>query len=408
MIPVSLLLAWRYLTTTGGTNNFQALALFCCLSIAVGSGSLALITSVMSGFEKTTYQKFKSVHPDIIMHQYGQELAVDAIESIIKQEFPAIHSISPSSTQQCSIRHDPYEHGLTIITLKGINPAHEQATTHFASTLKLPAPSSLPELLQGNSIVVGERLARQLGADVGDVVTIAYALQDSMINNTIALEQRTAQIRGIFKSGIEEFDEHHAYCSLDFFNILFAECGVQTIGLALTPLADESATIAQLQQRFGITVHSWKELYPSLFSALKLEKYAVVLVVSLVLLMACFSIVSLLLVQLHIKRTDIALLYALGMQHTDVKKIFLLIGATLGLLGSFVGLVVAAVGGVVLQAYPFIQLPDSYYTTHLPVHMQLHVFVAIFILCMALCIGATWIPLSTFDRTTIAATLKNR
>ena len=408
MISIWLFIAWRYLTNAHKHNSIRFIAKLSCTSIAVGTFCLALITSIMSGFEKSTHEKFQSLHADIIMQQYGADLDIYAIESVIKQEFPEIISFSPCSIQQCSIQNISCDQASSIIAIKGIIPTYERQTTNLHTTLVQPSKQRFEDVLDNNTLVIGHKLAEHLAVCVGDMVTIVYTPDLVTATHTLKLEQRTAVIGGIFKSGIEEFDENLVYCNLTLLKQLFPDADIQSIGLKRTANCNEKELIKRLQKRFGFAVCSWKELYPSLVSALILEKYAMFIIVSLVLLIACLSIISLLYMQLHIKQTDVALLQALGMPCKQIKALFFCLGSIVALTGSSVGLLAAALTGFLLKQYPFIHLPDSYFATHLPIYMEFHIFIAIFILSMVLCIGATWLALRTINSTTIASVLKYR
>lgn len=408
MIPVWLFIAWRYIYNSHAHNSVKTLAKLSCISIAVGTFSLALITSVMSGFEKTTHQKFQAVHSDIIMHQYGESLNADAIESVISKEFPEIISISPVSTQQCSIVNTAYDKTSSIIGLKGIQPKKELSTTQLISSIITPKQADITKTFDEHSLVIGHKLAEALSITVGDIVTVLYTQDLFNGSHTINLEQKNVKIGGIFRSGVEEYDETIAYCDWKLFTKLFPESGIQTLHIKRNSHVNETMLINKLKERFSLAVYSWKELYPSLISALILEKYAMTLIVSLVLLMACLSIISLIYMQLHIKQTDCAILMTAGMKKRDIQKIFLSLSGLLGLIGATFGISLATITGTILQRCSFITLPDSYYTSTIPVAMNFTVFVSIFIITLLLCCGVTLLPLQRISSLSVASILKSK
>jgi len=242
----------------------------------------------------------------------------------------------------------------------------------------------------------------------------------------IHLTKKKAIIGGIFKVGLEEYDSNFAYCSLDFLHEAFGkENGVDQISLTLntkkahpfTPKTfikslftltfwkqlvsqlfnlkpdKETQILNQLRRRFtGLTVNSWKDLYPALVSSLKLEKYVMFFILALITMVACMNMISLLFMQIQQKRRDIAIFKAMGMAHRHIKRIFLSIGLTITLFASILGLGLAAVAGYLLEQYPFIQLPDVYYISYLPARMEPEIFVVVFGCTMLLGFFATWIP----------------
>ena len=136
-------------------------------------------------------------------------------------------------------------------------------------------------------------------------------------------------------------------------------------------------------------VYSWQELYPALVSALKLEKYAMGLILALIMLVASMNIISLLFMQITQKRGDIAILQAMGMSHAAIESIFIGIGMTISAAASAIGVLIALILGFFIHRYPLIELPDVYYVTHLPVEFDASICFSVFALILIMSFCAT-------------------
>src|SRR5207302_1389175 len=132
------------------------------------------------------------------------------------------------------------------------------------------------------------------------------------------------------------------------------------------------------------------DLYPALISALKLEKYALILILLLITMVASMNIIALLFMQITQKRPDIAILYAMGMRPKQIVSIFMLMGMLIASIASASGIFLAWIASLLLERYPFIELPDVYYVTHLPANMDWSLAITVFITIMLLNFMATW------------------
>ena len=376
----------------------------CFSGIFIASFALALILSIMNGFEQTTHKKLQGMHADIIMQAPGQHINFQALQPILQTCSP-IAAFSPSDVQQGLITNQTSDEMPLVVMIKGIEPTSEAQTTCLEQFI-ISSDKKLPVVVHGDSILIGYKLAQQLEATCNDTVQLLVPIDQTTKKNTIQLQSITVNIGGVFKSGIEEFDTNLVICSLDFLNSILPESGISFINIKTKPGIDSHKLIEQLQERTGLDVYSWKELYPALVSALKLEKYAAFLVLSLIVLVASMSILSLVYMFITYKRTDIAILQAMGAPKRTIRGVFILIGMILSTLASSAGLLCAFLVGIFLKNYFVITLPDAYYTTTLPVSPEPKLFVIIFLTILLLTLLATVIPLYNLKGDTISADLK--
>lgn len=368
--------------------------IICFVGILIGSFALALVTAIMNGFEKATHEKIQGVHAQLIMRAHNQTLDNDAISKVLSDEFPAIASFSPTSLGQAIIQSEGSDDVSNIIMLKAIDPEKESDTTNFSTTLvaAIHNQATLKTLIKNNDIVLGKAMADQLSIAVGDMITILYTPDQESRSRRITLLEKQARVVGFFATGIEEFDSALALCSFDFFDTLFPDHGVTQFNLKLANTASEEDTIKQLQQRFHLSVISWKELYPALVAALKLEKYAMFIILALITLVASMNMISLLFMQIIKKRGDIAILKAFGASDPSITHIFVIMGFLLSISATTIGLLAAMIVSWLITRFSLISLPDAYYVTHLPAVLDWHIVMLIFIVVIGISMITTWIP----------------
>lgn len=394
MKMLSFFIAWRYALGSQRNKNIATMAKLCFLSIFISSFSLALVMAIMNGFEKATHEKMQGIHAQIIMRAYGDELDVESIDKVIDSEFPDILASSPTGLRQAIIQQESSDDVTNIIMIKAIDPERESQVTNFNKKIisGIETPKSLATLVHDNHIMIGSTMAKNLGLEVGDTVNILYTNDNEARSRRITLGETKAIVGGIFSTGIDEFDATLALCSLPFFQSVFPDSGITQINIKLKPGTNEEHIINELKNRLKLEVYSWKELYTPLVAALKLEKYAMFLVLALLTLVASMNIISLLFMQITQKRGDIAILRSLGLDSNSISSIFLMMGMSISLAASIFGLLVASGASWLLETYPFITLPDAYYVSHLPARMEWHLLLIVFLAIMIISFISTWFP----------------
>lgn len=407
MNGLHFLIAWRYLLGTRLEKNISAMVRICFIGIMIGSFALALIIAVMNGFEKVTHEKMQGIHSQIIIRGYGDHLNIEQLNRVLHKEFPEVIGASPNATKQVILQERNSDDISNIVFLKGIDPAAEARVSILEKKLHTATgDKTLTAILQENHILIGNKLAQELDVMAGEPINILFAEDEHARKRKISLAKHDAILGGTFKTGIEEFDSGLAFCSMNFLQQLLPDAGPTQINLKLQPDADEDAVIQRLRDRFNLEVYSWKDLYPALVSALKLEKYAMFLILALITLVASMNIISLLFMQITQKRGDIAILKAMGMADGNIQSIFVIMGMAITGLASITGLILAFIAGLILQWYPFIELPDVYYVTHLPVRMEPNLFALVFLVVIVLSFLSTWIPARRTKKINIAHVLR--
>lgn len=405
MNSLPLLLSWRYLVKTKQERSINTMIKICFLGIALGTFSLALVVGVMRGFEQATHEHMQGIHAHVIMQAYGNDhLDFDAIEHVLKNEFPEVIGIAPSNQHYGIIQDDNGQLNM-LIAIKGIDPIAESETTSLEK--KILGNKTLKNSVHENYVAIGEKLAAKLHTSAGNQFHLLFAPETQDWSKTIHLDSTSFIVGDIFKTGIEEFDSSLILCTLRQAQELFPDSGITSVQLKLKPKSDETAILKKLKDRFNLDCYSWKELYPALLAALKLEKYASFFILSLIILVASMSIISLLFMQISQKKNDIAILQTLGTSFSSIQILFFLIGFSIALCACVIGLMCAFLIGLLLKHYVQIELPDAYFTSHLPIALDPEIFLTVFCVVMLLSSLAAFLSIRKIDDILIANALKN-
>jgi lipoprotein-releasing system permease protein len=389
--------------TIAAEKNIRTMLTVCCSSIAIGTFALALVAAIMSGVEKTTHTKLQGIHADVSMQSYNKApLAFEKITAALVTKFPQIISAAPIMEQHIIVQ-GPHSNDISnVVLLQGIDPVVDAQTRTLATAVK--SSITLSCAIAHKNILIGSALAHNLDVEVGETITLLYT--DEQTTNKITFEQVEATIGGIFETGIESFDATTIFCSLTTFKELFPEKGIIQINLKLQPSYDSKKYIQKLKNYFNLDVFSWQELYQPLMTALILEKYAMILILILVTLIASMNTVSLLFMYITQKRATIAVLMAMGMQKSTVRAIFMIIGMTIAMGSGIVGLIGACIASWLLETYHLITLPDIYYTTYLPADMNWNIICGVLSIVGVVSFGATIVATGSIKQISIARILK--
>jgi len=404
MKKLSIFLGWRYLLGTRAENSVSTMIIICFLSILIGSFSLALVASIMNGFEQATHKKMQGIHSQILINANGQVLDPEKIASVLQKEFPEVIGFSPRAEGHAIIQHQDGDDSHSVAIIRAIDPQTEPSVSNFET--KLENDKKLLDLLDQNKILIGKTIAENTSVQNGQPLTLFIAQESSIQGRKIKFENHHAIVSGIYKTGIEEFDANVVFCSLNFFEKLFPDSGPTEIGIKLVSNAHEATVIKKLRSRLNLNVHSWKDFYPALVSALKLEKYAMFFIIALITLVASMNIISLMFMQISRKRSDIAILKTIGMSDKKISRIFLSTGMLVSLSASLVGLLAAFGTGLLLEHYPFISLPDAYYVSHLPSRMTPTIFLTVFAVVFCLSFFSTLLAVRRTKKINISQVLR--
>ncbi|MCM8771375.1 MAG: ABC transporter permease, partial [Candidatus Omnitrophica bacterium] len=275
-------------------------------------------------------------------------------EALLK--FPHIKGASPVLAGQVFIIYDSK---IFALGLKGIDIATAGAVTKIKEYL---IQGDLTDLGEG-TVVVGKELALYLGLKKGDFLKVFSPLA----------RPYNLKVVGIFNSGMYEYDLNLIYVNLKQAQEIFGTADIAgEIAIKLDNLYLAEKVKDELQNFLGYDyiIKTWMQKNPNFFAALRLEKFTMFIILTLIILVACFNIVSTLIVMVTEKIKDIGILKAVGMSSQSIRKIFTLEGLLIGSLGVILGTLSGVILCLLLKKYQFIRLPaDIYYIDRLPVSL---------------------------------------
>lgn len=336
-IPYELALGWRY-TRAGRATRRNGFISFISgvsmLGIALGVAALIIVLSVMNGFQKEVRDRMLSVvsHIEIFAPQGA---ALPSLERTLAEarRNPNVVGAAPFVASQALLARGEDMKGTLV---RGIDPALEPEVTDLAA----PNAEALKQLVPGEfRVVLGIELARSLGVRSGDAVTlIVPGGQVTPAGVVPRLKQMT--VAGTFDSGHYEYDSALVMLHHDDAQRLFRLEGPTGIRLKLKDLHEAPEVARQLADTLSdhLLIRDWTQQNKTWFSAVQLEKRMMFIILTLIVAVAAFNLVSTLVMTVTDKRADIAILRTLGASPRSIMLVFMVQGAMVGVIGTLAGL----------------------------------------------------------------------
>ena len=337
-IPYELILGWRY-TRAGRASRRNGFISFISgvsmLGIALGVAALIIVLSVMNGFQKEVRDRMLGVISHIEVFAPGGSALPDMAQTLAEvRQNPQVVGAAPFIAAQALMARGEDMKGVLV---RGIDPTLEGNVTDLAAQLK---DSVFPKLLSGEfGVVLGGELARAMGVRTGDTVTlIAPSGQVTPAGVVPRLKQMT--VVGTFDSGHFEFDSALVLMHQDDAGRIFRLEGPTGIRVKLQNLhlAREVATQLVSSLSGDLLVRDWTRQNRTWFAAVQLEKRMMFIILTLIVAVAAFNLVSTLVMTVTDKRADIAILRTLGASPASIMGVFMVQGAMVGVIGTLSGL----------------------------------------------------------------------
>ena len=337
-LPYELALGWRY-TRAGRATRRNGFISFISgvsmLGIALGVAALIIVLSVMNGFQKDVRDRMLSVVSHIEIFAPNGAALVDANKTMAEARLnPQVIGAAPFISTQALLARGEDMKGTLV---RGIDPAHEDEVTDLAVALK---DTVLAKLVPGEfGVVLGSELARSMGVREGDLVTlIAPGGQVTPAGVVPRLKQVT--VVGTFDSGHFEYDSALLMMHMDDAARIFRLEGPTGVRLRLKDLHQAPAVTQQLAQTLSgdLLIRDWTQQNKTWFAAVQLEKRMMFIILTLIVAVAAFNLVSTLVMTVTDKRADIAILRTLGASPKSIMGIFVVQGAMVGVIGTLAGL----------------------------------------------------------------------
>ncbi|AEB10535.1 lipoprotein-releasing ABC transporter permease subunit [Desulfobacca acetoxidans] len=366
------LVALRYLKAKRREKFISLISFISIAGVAVGVMALLVVIGVMTGFDQDLKRKILSVNAHVILIKPGYSI-VDYDALVKKVEaVPGVASAKPFIYTQVMFSgpnniSGGVIRGLDLASIHQGGPAAIEVRDGSFTTLDKVQPAELP------SVAVGNELAKNIGVRVGSQIKIISPLGTLTPMGRIP-RVKNFQVGAIFHSGMFEFDNTLVYASIPQVQE-YLGLGDKVTGLEIRVddiyAADTVAAAVQTALGPGYQTRDWMRMNRSLFAALKLEKIAMFIILTLIVLVAAFNITSTLIMLVMEKHKDIAILKSLGATRRSIMKIFILEGLIIGAIGTVLGLGLGYLLTAMLKKYEFIKLPsDVYYISTLPVKVE--------------------------------------
>jgi lipoprotein-releasing system permease protein len=408
-LPYEVFIGLRYLRAKRRNRSISFNTLISITGVTIGVAALIATLGIMTGFKEDLQAKILGTNSHIIVTTKTGENITD-YEAVADKTalVPGVVAATPFVFKQVLLTTPTGSHG---VVLRGIDVVRETSVTEIARNLKAGALEDLNRLAPANpapeqqeatgaepapalpGIIIGRELSLRLGAFLGDRINVVSPVGPMSALGMIP-KVRGYRVAGVFESGMFEYDSSLAYVSItqaqEFFKMGRAVTGIE---VKVTDIfaADEIARRIERTLDYPYWARDWMKLNKNLFSALKLEKFMMFVLLVLVVIVAAFNIVSTLAMIVVEKHREIAILKAMGATGQAVMRIFMLNGLVIGLVGTVIGIPLGYAICWAIQTW-FTLPGDVYLLTRIPVNIKLFDVMIVGVSAVAITFLATIYP----------------
>ena len=393
------LISLRNLRPKKKEGFLKVISIFSFLGIMLGVAILIIVMSVMNGFKTDLTKKILGLNPHIVIQSNSFKIEHD-FEETLKKKFQDINISRTYSGEGIVVNND----NAKGIIIKGVNSSNIENLNILNQNIS----SGNLKGFKKNTAFIGAELAFNLDLEVGDKINLMSA---SFIATPFGgfPKQETLTISGIFRTGFYEFDQNFVFLNLaDALSIFDKEENDQNLEIYLSdPMkADRYKNeIQKLNQNYF--VYSWTDLNKSFFSALKVERNVMFVILTLILVVAAFNIISGLTILIKNKTKEIAILKTLGLSNKSIKKSFFLTGFTIGFAATITGIVIGIIFSLNIEkirsflsnTFNFELFPsDVYFLEKLPSEINTYSIFIVFIFSLIISALASYLPAMSISK----------
>ena len=387
------LISFRNLRPIKKEGFLKVISIFSFLGIMLGVAILIIVMSVMNGFKTELTKKILGLNPHVVIQSNSFKIEDNFIESL-KNKIQNI-DISKTYSGEGIVMSNDNAKGIII---KGIDLKNKKGLNFLKKNIIKGDLSKFDK----NTAIIGVELAFNLDLEVGNKINL---MSSAFVTTPFGgvPKQETLTIAGIFNTGFFEFDQNFVFLNLsDALSIFDKNEYEQNLEIYLKDpmkaniIKDE---IQKLNQNYF--VYSWSDLNKSFFSALKVERNVMFIILTLILIVAAFNIISGLTILIKNKTKEIAILKTLGFSNNSIKKSFFLTGFTIGLIASITGIMIGVIFSLNIEKirnilstlFNFEIFPsDVYFLEQLPTEINFYSIVIIFIFSLIISALASYLP----------------
>ncbi|OGW45515.1 MAG: hypothetical protein A2078_09865 [Nitrospirae bacterium GWC2_57_9] len=367
-MPYEIFVSLRYLKTkkrygTVSLNTFISIA-----GVVIGVATSIITLSVMTGFQGYFREKILSAIPHIVVMEYSG-VGISDVRALQDKtgRVPHVLATTPFTISQAMLTSRDRVQGVVV---RGIDPKTEVTVTHLGKNMvegSLEALAVRDRKVPG--IVIGEDLARKFGASIGDTVTMVNPIGEETALGMVP-KMRKFELVGVFDAGMYDYNTSFAYVSLRDAQNFFAMPGkVSGIEVRIDEIYNAGEISDAIRNEVGYPYYTrnWIEMNKNFFSALKLEKIGMSLILIVIIIVASFNIIGTLTMIVMEKSREIAILKSMGATSNGIMRIFMFAGLVIGMVGTAIGAIIGYGTVAVITKTGVFSLPrDVYQVSHLP------------------------------------------
>jgi lipoprotein-releasing system permease protein len=391
--------AARYLRARKGERFASVIAIFSLVGIALGVATLIIVMSVMNGFRQELLSQILGLNGDIGV--YGANTIITNYDDMAAKirAIPGVTAAFPVVENQ--VLFSSPQGGAAGGVARGITPDGLAALPTVSSHI---VAGSLSDMQGDASIAIGSGLAAALGLSVGQNISLIMPQGKATIIGTIPSIE-SFKVVAIFQTGMQIYDTGYVFLPLAAAQTLFQKPGAATqIEVFVKDPDNDGAILQKIADGFPnapINIGDWRHANDALFAAVVVEGNVMFLILTLIIVVAAFNVISSLIMMVKDKARDIAILRTMGASSAAVMRVFLMCGASIGVLGTLIGLALGVVFCANIERIRlFVQTitgtklfdPTVYYLESLPARLDWHQVAEVVVMSFALSLLATIYP----------------
>ena len=395
--PFEWMLSLRYLRARRKEGFISVIAGFSFLGIVLGVATLIIVMAVMNGFRHELLEKILGLNGHLLIQPLEKPLTDWAEVSDRIAKVPGIKLAAPIVEGQ-ALASSPFNSGGVLV--RGIRLADLEKLPSIANNIKQGTLNGFDE---GQGVAIGRRLADQLSLRSGDNITLV-APQGAVTPMGTMPRIKVYKVAAVFEIGMSEYDSAFVFMPLKEAQAYFNRAGDVTALEVYTEHPDRVDTYRKAVETAAqrpIFMIDWRQRNATFFTALQVERNVMFMILTLIVLVAALNIVSGLIMLVKDKGQDIAILRTMGATQGAIMRIFLITGAAIGVVGTFVGFLLGVVVALNIESLrQFMSWltstdlfsPELYFLSHLPADMDSSETIAVVVMALTLSLLATLYP----------------
>jgi len=334
---LELLIAWRYLRSRRKEGFISITAIFSFIGIMIGVATLIIVMAVMNGFRHELVSRIIGINSHLTI--YSKSNNINDYQNIINNisNLESVKYVNAIIEKQVMISANKINQGAFVKAIKYQDLIKKDLIINNIII------GDINSLNNKNNVIIGVNIAKSLNLNIGDQFKIISADINETILGSIP-RIKTYKVGAIFESGMYEYDSSTIFMNFNMAQIHFKyKDNISAIEIFLNDLSkinDVKNKISQLLFNNNLYVNDWQETNASFIDALKVERTAMFLILTLIILVAAFNVISSMIMLVNDKKKNIALLRTIGMSKSEIMRIFLICGSSIGFIGTFIGLII--------------------------------------------------------------------